>query len=103
MSAEVQGCDNRMQKLCSCYLSHWQRGALSVTLCNVLAMPQNSLISGLPDNDAAPPAVKRACQPAGRIEVNKPKCMYMLRDRLLSEQRGSGGTDLLRDLTSLSL
>lgn len=55
-----------------------------------------SLIKVLPDIDAASPAVRRACQPAGGIEVNKPKCVYMLRDRLLRERRGSGGTDLLR-------
>ena len=76
--------------------------ALSVTLCNVVAMLLNSLIKGLPDNDVASPAVRRACQPAGRIEVNKPKCMYMLRDRLLSEQQGSNGTDLLRFVASLN-
>ena len=61
----------------------------------MLATQQNSLIKGLPDNDVASPAGIRACQPPGRIEVNKPKCMYMLRDRLLSEQQESGGTDLL--------
>lgn len=67
-----------------------------VTLCDVLATPQNALIKGLPDNDVASPAVRRACQASSGIEVNKPKCMYMLRDRLLSEQQGSIGTDLLR-------
>lgn len=50
---------------------------------------------GLPDNGAASPAARRACQPAGGIEVNKLKCMYMLRDRLLPEQRGICGTGLL--------
>lgn len=90
------GCDEWMQMLCFCFFPCHLSLSVSVTLCNVLATPQNSLIKGLPDNDAASPAVRRACQPAARIEVNKPKCMYMLRDRLLSEQQGSGGTDLLR-------
>lgn len=88
------------QMLCfcffSCYLLHLQGSALFVTICSVLATPQNSLIKRLPDNDVASPAVRRACQPAGRIDLNKPKCMYMQRDRLLSEQQGSRGTDLLR-------
>lgn len=51
-----------------------------------------SPIKVLPDNDVASPAARRACQPAGGIEVNKPKRGYMLRDGLLWEQRGSGGT-----------
>lgn len=89
MNAEGQALMNGCRccvSVFSCHLLHLQSGALCVTLCNVLATPQNSLIEGLPDNDVASPAVRRACQPVGRIEVNKPKCMYMLRDRLLSEQ-----------------
>lgn len=69
---------------------------IPVALCNALVVGQNSLIEGLPDNNVAPPAEKRACQPASRIEVNKPKCMYMLPDRLLSAQQGSSSTDLLK-------
>lgn len=82
---------------------------LFVTLCDVMTVPLNSLGraevgdwagggwhgGGLPDNGAASPAARRACQPAGGIEVNKLKCMYMLRDRLLSEQRGICGAGLL--------
>lgn len=68
-----------------CYLL--QRG---LSLCHpferMLDTLRDSLIEGLPVNDVASPAVRRDCQLARRIEVNKPKCMYMLRDRLLSEQ-----------------
>lgn len=71
--------------------------------CNVPATLQNSLIKALPDNDVASPAVRRACQTADRIGVNKPKCMYMQRNRLLSKQQGSCGTDLLRASAQLSL
>ena len=74
----------------------------SVTLCHVPATPQSALITGLPDNDRASPAARRACRPVGRIEVNKPKCMYMHHGRLLVEQRGSSGTHLLRFLVSLN-
>ena len=91
--AVINGC-----RCCVCVFSCYLllRSSLCVTLCDVLATPQNALIKGLPDNNVASPAVRRACQPAGGIEVNKPKCMYMLRDRFLSEQQESGGTDLLR-------
>lgn len=73
---------------------------LFVTLCDVMTVPSNSLGraavgGGLPDDGTASPAARRACQPAGGIEVNKLKCMYMLRDRLLSEQRGICGAGLL--------
>lgn len=84
--------------------SQEQRAALCAALCNVPATLQNYLIKALPDNNVASPAVRRACQPVSRIAVNKPKCMYMLRDRLLSEQQETGGTDLLSiSLTLLCL
>lgn len=80
--------------------------SLFVTLCDVMTVPlwdgQRWWVGeweghegGLPDNGAASPAARRACQPAGGIEVNKLKCMYMLCDRLLSEQRGIRGAGSL--------
>lgn len=43
----------------------------------------------LPNNAIATLAVRRACQPAGGIEVNKLKCTCnMCHDRLLPEWRG---------------
>lgn len=68
----------------------------------VPATLQNSLIKRLPDSDVASPAVRRARQTASRMEVNKPKCAHMLRDRLLSDQRGSHSTHLLRLLLVLT-
>lgn len=99
--------DNWRQLPCTCFFPviFCNRGAVmsASPFEEVMAMPQDSLIKGLPDNGVAPPAGRRACQPATRIEVNKLKCMCMHHGRLLSDQRGSRDRHLLVFLVRLNL
>lgn len=112
MNAERQHCDKPMQVFWGCFFSFfcYLLPRVAYSFCHPLRCDDRAFKllgqaevggggggseGGLPDNGAASPAARRACQPAGGIEVNKLKCMYMLRDRLLSEQRGICGAGLL--------